>query len=392
LAKIHFINKLRFTNIFQQQKKNGKCYPEFSGENELINSKLVFEPIGHTTHDHKQPSSITLINAKQLLKWINRNLKKRNYQYLDYEKILMMLSNCESAVEKSQQMLLLNQNEMNNYLKLYHKIECGIIEAERNYTICKQKLKSSEYDSKHDSAYKLETLRNLSKLETEIGNLNSIKDDLCFKLAKRQRQCHDLLNTAQTLQTMFAKEEHQIANAIENHLKSKQRTLLKQQLMSQGFMKHEFNNVLAMDSIVAIDTQTSNRLNTSNSNTTTNTTLLPDLNKLQNSIASTTPNVSSSIFRSTPVATSILQRDCSDNATDLLTSIKMPKIFLRDVSGKFISKTVKNFGKESNNKINIKLNKLHLISNPVQLNGNTANYKVFDMVESHPSTTMISCR
>ena len=312
-------------------------------------------------------------------------------RYLDYEKFLMMLSNCETAVTQSQQMLLLNQNEMNNYLKLYHKIECGIIEAESELILCKQKLKSSDY-MKHDSAYKLETIRNLSKLETEIGNLNSIKDDLCFKLARRQRQCHDLLNTAQSLQTMFAKGEHQIASAIEHHLKTKQRTLLKQQLMSQGFMKHEFNNVLAMDSIVAIDAQ-SNRPNIANSSTTaTNTTLLPDLTKIQHSIASTNANAASIFKRNATqsISTSILQPDCSDGGSETITTIKMPTIFLRDVSGKFISKTVKNFGKESNNKINIKLNKLHLISAPVQLN-NTTNYKVFDMVETHPST-IITCR
>ena len=141
------------------------------------------------------------MNAKHLLKWINRNLKKRNDQHLDYEKILIMLSRCENAVEKSQQMLLLNQHEMNNYLKLYHKIESGVLEAESKLYLCKQNLRSSDYDHQ-DPAYKLETIRNLSKLESEIGNLNAIKDDLCFKISKRQKQCHDLLNTAQNLQTM----------------------------------------------------------------------------------------------------------------------------------------------------------------------------------------------
>lgn len=161
---------------------------------EFINSKLVIDPI----LDRGQQQQAPRINAKYLLKWINRNLKKRNDQHLDYEKILIMLSKCENAVEKSQQMLLLNQHEMNNYLKLYHKIESGVLEAESKLYLCKQNLKSSD----HDPAYKLETLRNLSKLETEIGNLNSIKDDLCFKLAKRQKQCHDLLNAAQNLQAM----------------------------------------------------------------------------------------------------------------------------------------------------------------------------------------------
>lgn len=256
--------------------------------------------------------------------------------------------------------------------------------------LCKQKLRSSAYDAQHNAAYKLETMRNLSKLETEIGNLNSIKDDLCFKLAKRQRQCHELLNTAQTLQTMFAKEEHQIATAIEHHLKSKQRTILKQQLMAQGFMKHEFNNVLAMDSLVAIDTQNTNSRN-SNLTIGTNTTLLPEMRLLQNSIASTKPSPPS-IFKRTAqsISTSILQSDRSDAASEMISTIKMPKIFLRDVSGKFISKTVKSFGKESNSKINIKLNKLHLI-NPISLN---TNYKVFDpstAFDSHPST-IITCR
>lgn len=148
--------------------------------------------------DHNQQQT-PRINTKSLLKWINRNLKKRN-QYLDYERILTMLSNCESAVEKSQQMLIMNQYEMNNYLKLYQKIESGVIEAESKLLLCKQNLRKS--DEQLNSANRLETLSNLTKLETEIGNLNAIKDDLCFKLAKRQKQCHNLLNTAQNLQTM----------------------------------------------------------------------------------------------------------------------------------------------------------------------------------------------
>lgn len=299
-----------------------------------------------------------------------------------------MLSNCEIAVEKSQQMLLINQNEMNNYLKLYHKIESGIIEAENELILCKQRLKRSEF-AQNNADYKLETMRNLVKLETEIGNLNSIKDDLSFKLAKRQKQCNDLLNTAQFLQAMFAKEEHQLA--IEHHVKNKQRSMIKQQLINHGFMKHEFNNVLAMDSIVAIQSQASCNNQSSINSSITNTTILPEFNQIQHSIASTTPNTSFfGRFTNQSISTSILQRDCSDSNSEMLSTIKMPKIFLRDVTGrKFISKTVKNFGKESNNKINIKLNRLHLINNPVLQLTNNNQYKIFDM-DSNANT--ITCR
>ena len=175
-----------FKFIFQKKK------------DELINSKLVIDPLDRS--QQQQPA--IRINTKYLLKWINRNLKKRNYQYLDYERLLTMLSNCGNAVEKSQQMLLLNQYEMNNYLKLYEKIENGVLEAESKLLLCKQNLKRSDYVDQQNPTYKLETMRNLCKLETEIGNLNAIREDLCFKLARRQKQCQDLLNTAQNLQTM----------------------------------------------------------------------------------------------------------------------------------------------------------------------------------------------
>ena len=175
-------------------------------------------------------------------------------------------------------------------------------------------------------------------------------------------------------------------------MKSKQRQLLKQQLLAQGFMKHEFNNVLAMDSIVTIQNQTSNLTNLTRNQT--NTSLLPKLNQIQSTIttAAAAENTNSSIFKRTTATptTSILTNDLSE------TNIKMPKIYLKDVStGKYI----RSFGKESNKKINIKLNKIHLINNPVQSSLanrirsplNTNSYKVFDMIDTHPST-IITCR
>lgn len=197
----------------------------------------------------------------------------------------------------------------------------------------------------------------------------------------------------------FAKEEHQIANAIELHLKSKQRQLLKQQLLAQGFMKNEFNNVLAMDSIVSIDGASPNCANRSTG--TTNTALLPLLHQTQPTVTTaTSTSVGPSIFKrsSSTISTSILQPDCSDPISETFANLKMPKIFLKDVSGKFI----RSFGgKESNgNKINIKLNKLHFINSPAPLADRLRSpvassynsYKVFDTAETHPTSTMISCR
>ena len=192
----------------------------------------------------------------------------------------------------------------------------------------------------------------------------------------------------------FAKEEHQIANAIELHLKSKQRQLLKQQLLAQGFMKNEFNNVLAMDSIVSIDAASPGRA--ARSTSTTNTALLQRLNQTQPTVTTATgTSIGSSLFKrsSSSISTSILQPDCSEPIGETFANLKLPKIFLKDVSGKFI----RSFGgKESNNKINIKLNKLHFIS-PAPLSDRirspvAANYKVFDMTETYPTTTMVSCR
>lgn len=390
--KIHFSSKLNFSNIFLQ-KSGGKCYPT---ENELINSQLVFDPLFLDQQKNQQQFETAPRNTvKSLLKWFNRNLKRRNYQYLDYEKILTTLSNCEMVLEKSQQMLLLNQIEFNNYLKLYHKIVEAVFEAENELVLCKQNLKTSE--SNRSPAHRLEAIRTLAKLETEIGNLNAVKEDLFFKLTKRQKQNNSLLNTAQNLKTLFAKEEIAITNAIENNLKSKQRQLIKQQLMTQGFMKNDFNNVLAMESIVAIDTQQPRLSNSSN----TSTTFLPNMSS--QATVNTTASLNPNMFKRSASShiTSILQKDCTDQNSELLSQIKMPKIFLRDVSGKFISasKSVKNFGKESNNKISIKLNKLHFINNGVQSSilssklNQGSNYKVFDVIENPlANSAMVSCR
>lgn len=153
-----------------------------------------------------------------------------------------------------------------------------------------------------------------------------------------------------------------------------------------------------MESIVAIDAQAPKNLNNSSN---TSTTFLPNLN--QQATVNTTASLNPTMFKRSASShiTSILQKDCSDSSSELLSQIKMPKIFLRDVSGKFISasKQVKNFGKESNNKISIKLNKLHFINNGVQSSilssklSQGSNYKVFDVIENPLSnSSMVTCR
>lgn len=131
-----------------------------------------------------------------------------------------MLSNCEAAMSKSQQMLKMNQLEMKNYEELYVKIERCIADAQLQIITSKADLQlknAMKSGPKHASKRghgevdnhdeRRAAMERLNLLEANIKKLQVVKDDLNVKLEKRRRQFNMLRSAANELHLLLVEGE-----------------------------------------------------------------------------------------------------------------------------------------------------------------------------------------
>lgn len=139
-----------------------------------------------------------------------------------------MLTNCEHAMAKSQQILLMNQMEMKNYQEIHSKIEEGILDSQKKISILKNELQKAKVVRKNKQEYDVwakiimkhpdrrETLKGLNQLEQEIKKLQQVRESLNRKYEKRSKQFQVLITSANELQKMFQEEENNIAENIQD--------------------------------------------------------------------------------------------------------------------------------------------------------------------------------
>lgn len=130
---------------------------------------------------------------------------------LNYERILLTLSQCELSMNKSEQTLRMISQEMNNYENLYEKIDKSITECQQKLIKCKEELIEAKRIRKNKCEYeamaevidkhsdRCESLARLQDLEEEIKRLQQTKDEMQNKLEKRRKQFHVLLGAAHQL-------------------------------------------------------------------------------------------------------------------------------------------------------------------------------------------------
>ncbi|RWS19498.1 THO complex subunit-like protein, partial [Leptotrombidium deliense] len=169
---------------------------------------------------------------KSFLKWCSSSEDPEEDQNINYERILLMLAHCEHSMAKSQQVLLMNRLEVQNYEELYTKIENGIDEAQDRIAKCKSELQKAKVIRKNKQEYdflariivshpdRKESLKRLALLEDEIKKLQQVKEELNKKVEKRRRQFQVLLTSAHELQMMLQEEENNIADTFDLNLLS----------------------------------------------------------------------------------------------------------------------------------------------------------------------------
>jgi THO complex subunit 7 len=163
---------------------------------------------------------------KQFIKWCLTDDETQEDSQLNYERILLTLTQCELSMTKSEQTLKMINEEMKNYETLYKKIDKSIIEAQQKLINCKQELVEAkrirknkcEYDSMANVINKhldrSQTMATLTQLENQIKQLQETKHQIDTKLERRRKQFQVLLGAAHQLQNILNEEESEPNDAI----------------------------------------------------------------------------------------------------------------------------------------------------------------------------------
>ncbi|XP_015791863.1 THO complex subunit 7 homolog [Tetranychus urticae] len=190
-------------------------------EDDIIKRKLLID--GDGLGDDRR---INLM-LKTFFKWCSTH-ENDEEQALNYERILLMLTNCEHSMAKSQQILSMNHLEMKNYQELYNKIDTGIADSQRKIAELKAELQQAKIVRKNKQEYdvlaqiimdnpdRCDTLSRLNQLEEEINKLQQIKENLNKRLEKRGKQFQVLLTSAHELKKMLSDEDNNIVNSIDD--------------------------------------------------------------------------------------------------------------------------------------------------------------------------------
>ena len=138
------------------------------------------------------------------------------YRLLNYERILLTLSQCELSMNKSEQTLRMISQEMANYETLYEKIDKSINDCQQKLIKCKEELIEAKRVRKNKCEYesmaavigrhsdRLDSMTRLQNLEQEIRRLQQTKDEMQNKLEKRRKQFHVLLGAAHQLNQILS--------------------------------------------------------------------------------------------------------------------------------------------------------------------------------------------
>ncbi|XP_035579602.1 THO complex subunit 7 homolog [Zalophus californianus] len=133
--------------------------------------------------------------------------------------MLSTLSQYEFSMGKTLLVYDMNLREMENYEKIYKKIECSIAGAHEKIAECKKQILQAkrirENRQEYDALAKViqhhpdqhETLKELESLGKELEHLSHIKESVEDKLELGRKQFHVLLSTIHELQQTLENDE-----------------------------------------------------------------------------------------------------------------------------------------------------------------------------------------
>ncbi|XP_065186471.1 THO complex subunit 7 homolog [Sycon ciliatum] len=136
-----------------------------------------------------------------------------------YQKLFVLLAQCEFAMSKLDMVQSMNCKELDNYSSLVDKIETNVEEAHQKIADSREELVIATQIRQNRQEYnalakviqqhpdRQETVNQLDKLSTELTELNTRKEQHETKLALRRKQFHLLMHSIYELQGVLDDEE-----------------------------------------------------------------------------------------------------------------------------------------------------------------------------------------
>ncbi|NXC12332.1 THOC7 protein, partial [Corythaeola cristata] len=164
---------------------------------EVIRKRLLID--GDGAGDDRR---INLL-VKSFIKWCNSGSQEEGY--VQYQRMLSTLSQCEFSMGKTLLVYDMNLREMENYEKIYKDIENSIAAAHEKISECKKQILQAKRIRKNRQGK--EQYLQLEALGKELQHLSHIKENVEDKLELRRKQFHVLLSTIHELQQTLENDE-----------------------------------------------------------------------------------------------------------------------------------------------------------------------------------------
>lgn len=178
-------------------------------DDDMIRKRLLID--GEGIGDDRKIQTL----LKTFLKWFHNTEGSQAEKDVLYNKMLILLTQCNFNIVKTSQVYEMNQKEMQNYKKLFEEIEENIKKANEQISECKKDLDEGktirknrlEYDSLARVIAKQpnrqETTKQIESLDQELQAMKEKQELLASKLELRKKQFHLLIHTIHELQEMF---------------------------------------------------------------------------------------------------------------------------------------------------------------------------------------------
>ncbi|XP_046840346.1 THO complex subunit 7 homolog [Xenia sp. Carnegie-2017] len=174
----------------------------------IVRRRLLID--GEGSGDNRKIQTL----LKTFLKWFHFEGNEDERDHL-YNKMMILLVQCDFNICKTLQVFEMNQVEMKNYMDLYENIGESIKSANDQIKECKRDLDEAKTVRKNRQEYdalakviskqpnRKETSSEINVLEKELQTLTETQQTLTTKLELRKKQLHLLVHTIHELQEML---------------------------------------------------------------------------------------------------------------------------------------------------------------------------------------------
>ncbi|XP_064633063.1 THO complex subunit 7 homolog [Lineus longissimus] len=177
-------------------------------DDDIIRRRLLIE--GDGGGDDRRIGSL----LKMFIKWCQAT-ESDEESYATFQKMMMILAQCDTAMEKTLSVYEMNLTEQKTYEQLNNQIEKSIKEAFDKINECKTELQQAKRIRKNRQEYdalakmiqqhpdRQDTMRQLEELDKEMESFKATKQSLEEKLEMRRKQFHVLIAAIHEMQSIL---------------------------------------------------------------------------------------------------------------------------------------------------------------------------------------------